>query len=68
MNILLHDFGSYIQPDLINHLTKMGHHCKNLVYPRPNPVEDDYFEKYVTAHLKTGVYDCVITSFFENLS
>lgn len=67
MNILLHDFGSYIQPDLISHLTKMGHRCKNLVYPRPNPVEDDYFEKYVTAHLKTGAYDCVISTNFHPL-
>lgn len=45
----------------------LEHHCKNLVYPRPNPVEDDYFEKYVTAHLKTGVYDCVISTNFHPL-
>ncbi len=67
MNILLHDFGSYIQPDLITYLTRMGHHCKNLVYPRPNPTEDDYFEKYVTAHLKEGDYGCVMSTNFHPL-
>lgn len=67
MNILLHDFGSYIQPDLIAYLTEMGHHCKNLVYPRPNPVIDDYFEKYVTVHLKSGAYDCVMSTTFHPL-
>lgn len=67
MNILLHDFGSYIQPDLIAYLTEMGHHCKNLVYPRPNPAADDYFEKYVTAHLKAGAYDCVMSTNFHPL-
>lgn len=67
MNILLHDFGSYIQPDLIAYLTEMGHHCKNLVYPRPNPAADDYFEKYVTAHLKTDAYDCVMSTNFHPL-
>lgn len=67
MNILLHDFGSYIQPDLIAYLTEMGHHCKNLVYPRPNPATDDYFEKYVTAHLKTDAYDCVMSTNFHPL-
>ncbi len=67
MNILLHDFGSYIQPDLIAHLTDMGHKCKNLIYPLPNPLEDAYFEKYITAHLKTGYYDCVISTNFQPL-
>lgn len=67
MNILLHDFGSYIQPDLITYLSAMGHHCKNLIYPLDNPFEDDYFEKYVTAHLQTGVYDCVISTNFQPL-
>ncbi len=67
MNILLHDFGSYIQPDLIAYLTEMGHHCKNLVYPRPNPATDDYFEKYVTVHLKNGAYDCVMSTNFHPL-
>lgn len=67
MNILLHDFGSYIQPDLIACLSEMGHHCKNIVYPLPNPIEDDYFEKYFTAHLNTGRYDCVISTNFQPL-
>ncbi|MDE7224190.1 MAG: glycosyltransferase [Acetatifactor sp.] len=64
MNILLHDFGSYIQPDLIACLSEMGHHCKNLVYPLPNPLEDAYYEKYITAHLNSGQYDCVISTNF----
>lgn len=67
MNILLHDFGSYIQPDLIAYLTEMGHHCKNLVYPRPDPATDDYFEKYVTMHLKSGDYGCVMSTNFHPL-
>lgn len=67
MNILLHDFGSYIQPDLIFYLTKMGHHCKNLVYPRPQSLDDDYFAKYVTAHLRAGAYDCVMSTNFQPL-
>ena len=64
MNILLHDFGSYIQPDLIAYLSEMGHHCKNLIYPLHNLYEDDYYEKYITAHLNTGQYDCVISTNF----
>lgn len=64
MNILLHDFGSYIQPDLIAYLSEMGHHCKNLIYPLPNPLEDAYYEGYITAHLNTGQYDCVISTNF----
>lgn len=64
MNILLHDFGSYIQPDLIAHLSDMGHHCKNLIYPLPNPLEDEYYEKYIAAHLNAGQYDCVISTNF----
>lgn len=64
MNILLHDFGSYIQPDLIAYLSEMGHHCKNLIYPLPNPLEDAYYEKYITAHLDAGQYDCVISTNF----
>ncbi|MDE5893733.1 MAG: glycosyltransferase [Acetatifactor sp.] len=64
MNILLHDFGSYIQPDLIACLSEMGHHCKNLIYPLPNPLEDTYYEKYITAHLNTEQYDCVISTNF----
>lgn len=67
MNILLHDFGSYIQADLIACLSEMGHHCKNIIYPLPNPAEDEYFEKYVTAHLNTGNYDCVISTNFQPL-
>lgn len=67
MNILLHDFGSYIQPDLITYLSEMGHHCKNIVYPIRDFFEDDYFEKYMTAHLKTGRYDCVISTNFQPL-
>lgn len=65
MNILLHDFGSYIQPDLILCLTEMGHHCKNLIYPLTDPFEDDYFEKYVSAYLSEGRYDCVISTNFQ---
>lgn len=65
MNILLHDFGSYIQPDLILCLTERGHHCKNLIYPLTNPFEDDYFEKYVSAHLSEGRYDCVMSTNFQ---
>lgn len=67
MNILLHDFGSYIQPDLIDALLKMGHHCKNIIYPLSNPTEDEYFEKYITAHLNTRQYDCVISTNFQPL-
>lgn len=65
MNILLHDFGSYIQPDLISCLSEMGHHCKNLIYPLSDPVEDDYFTKYITAHLTAGRFDCVISTNFQ---
>lgn len=64
MNILLHDFGSYIQPDLIAYLSEMGYHCKNLIYPLHNLYEDEYYEKYITAHLKAGQYDCVISTNF----
>lgn len=67
MNILLHDFGSYIQPDLMSCLTEMGHHCKNLIYPLPNPLEDAYYERYITAHLEAGQYDCVISTNFQPL-
>lgn len=67
MNILLHDFGSYIQPDLISFLSEMGHHCKNIIYPLSNPINDDYFEKYITAHLSAGRYDCVISTNFQPL-
>lgn len=67
MNILLHDFGSYIQPDLIYCLSEMGHHCKNLIYPLPNPLDDDYYERYITAHLDTRQYDCVISTNFQPL-
>lgn len=67
MNILLHDFGSYIQPDLIAYLSEMGHHCKNIIYPLSDPIEDDYFEKYITVYLNTGHYDCVISTNFQPL-
>lgn len=67
MNILLHDFGSFIQPDLIACLSEMGHHCKNIIYPLPDPTDDAYFEKYITAHLNTGHYDCVISTNFQPL-
>lgn len=67
MNILLHDFGSYIQPDLIAYLSEMGHHCKNIIYPLSSMTKDDYFEKYITAHLNTGHYDCVISTNFQPL-
>lgn len=67
MNILLHDFGSYIQSDLIACLSEMGLHCKNLIYPLPNPLEDEYFEKYIMACLDTGAFDCVISTNFQPL-
>lgn len=67
MNILLHDFGSYIQPDLVACLSELGHHCRNLIYPLPNPFEDAYYEKYISAHLNTGQYDCVISTNFQPL-
>lgn len=65
MNILLHDFGSYIQPDLLFYLTEMGHHCKNLIYPLPNPIEDEYFTRYISAYLREGHYDCVMSTNFQ---
>lgn len=67
MNILLYDMGSYIQADLITYLTEMGHHCKNVLYPLSDLLEDEYFEKYFTVHLQTGNYDCVISTNFQPL-
>lgn len=67
MNILLYDMGSYIQADLITYLTEMGHHCKNILYPLADPLEDEYFEKYLTVHLRDGNYDCVISTNFQPL-
>lgn len=65
MNILLYNFGSYIQSDLIYYLKKGGHHCKSVMYKFRNLYEDDFFERRFSAYLNASDYDCVIsTNFF----
>lgn len=65
MNILLYDFGSYIQPDLVEALKNMGHNCKTISYMLSDRFHDDYFEKYISMYLETGNYDCVMSTNFH---
>ena len=67
MNILLFDFGSYIQPDLVCFLEKAGCRCHNVYY---NFADQDYyhneaFESVMEKELREGSFDLVMsTNFF----
>lgn len=66
MNILLYDIGSFTQKDLIFHLKKAGHSCRNILYKQgDNPYEDDFFEYKFEEQLKKEIYDCVISTNFS---
>ena len=67
MNILLFDFGSYIQSDLLFFLEKAGHRCRNVAYDFAD--EDRYhnekFERVFEKEVTAGSFDLVMsTNFF----
>ena len=66
MNILLYDFlNSYIQPDLVYYLEKMGHQCTNVLYRQKlDKYNDDSFTARMERDLKSGHYDLVLTTNF----
>ena len=66
MNILLYDFlNSYIQPDLVYYLEKMGHHCTNVLYRQQfDRYNDESFKTRMERDLKSGHYDLVLTTNF----
>lgn len=66
MNILLYDFlNSYIQPDLVYYLEKMGHHCTNVLYRQQlDKYEDESFTTRMERDLNSGHYDLVLTTNF----
>lgn len=65
MNILLFDFGSFTQEDLIFYLERAGHHCKNILYKLPNFYKDDFFEYRFEKYLIEGKFDCVMSINFH---
>ena len=66
MNILLYDFlNSYIQPDLVYYLEKMGHECNNVLYREGvDKYEDEAFFVRMEKDLSEGSYDLVLTTNF----
>ena len=66
MNILLYDFlNSYIQPDLVFFLEKMGHKCNNINYRKElDKYNDDAFMTQMEKDVTTGSYDLVLTTNF----
>lgn len=66
MNILLYDFlNSYIQPDLVYYLEKMGHRCNNVLYrDGVDKYEDEKFTGRMEKDLSEGTYDLVLTTNF----
>ena len=65
MNILLYDIlGSYIQPDIVESLQKLGHKCKDIQYITSERYYDEGLEKQLTAELKNNHYDFVMSTNF----
>ena len=66
MNILLYDFlNSYIQPDLVFYLEKMGHKCNNVLYRKGlDKYNDDEFTAQMEKDVESGNYDLVLTTNF----
>ncbi len=66
MNILLYDFlNSYIQPDLVYYLEKMGHHCTNVLYRQNvDKYNDRTFMERMERDLRSTHYDLVLTTNF----
>ena len=66
MNILLIDFGSFIQPDIMSTLKKMGIRFKNLSYKFPMGDEGKFhneeFESLMQRELKASHYDAVFST------
>ncbi len=66
MNILLVDFGSFIQPDIISTLERLGIHYKNIYYRFPlgdeGKFHNEEFEKLMNAELKASSYDAVFST------
>ncbi len=65
MNILLHDFGSFINNDMLSTLKKLGHHVKN-TYSGLSAHDDKYndlpTERIIKSELDNNEFDCVITT------
>ena len=65
MNILLHDFGSYMNNDMFTALKRLGHHVKNTFYAIREH-DDKYYnpktEEIIEKELEHNEYDCVITT------
>lgn len=65
MNILLHDFGSFINNDMLSTLKKLGHHVKN-THSQLDAHDDKYndlpTERIIKSELDNYKYDCVITT------
>lgn len=65
MNVLLFDFGSYTQKDIIYFLKKQGCNCRNILYKLKNFYHDVFFEKKFKEQLCAADYDFVMsTNFF----
>ena len=66
MNILLYDFlNSYIQPDLVFYLEKMGHKCNNVSYRKElDKYNDDAFMTQMEKDVAVGSFDLVLTTNF----
>ena len=66
MNILLIDFVSFIQPDIIYSLKKMGIHFKNIYFHFPmgdeGKFENEDFERIMLTELKASKYDLVFST------
>ncbi len=66
MNILLYDFlNSYIQPDLVFYLEKMGHKCNNVNYRKElDKYNDEAFMAQMEKDVSACSYDLVLTTNF----